>query len=330
MKIRSLLLIIILGTPLFMSAQDNCLQLDGQNDYVLLPAQDLTGKSEFTLEAWINPSSNITQNYQNILRQNGQGLPAAFLLAYQNLGTFISFGLNTTGGYKEIDHPVNAAQFSDNWHHLAGVYDGDKMRMYINGLPVDSINQTGTMDFSVNLANFIGRRAWNSPVEPFRGSVDEVRFWEVARTQQEIFNNMNCALSGPLPGLLAVYNLNSNSGVTAYDASGNGSAGILQSGPLWVTSPVAPVCAVGIEEEDLMYNINVYPNPVAQFFSIDIHINGPVYLSVYDALGRLVMGRRQLSYGTNTFANDFLSDGIMNFVISNDKGMIENRMVLVQ
>ena len=90
MKIRTLLLI-ILGTPLCLSAQDMCLEFNGQNNYGLMPAQDLTGKSEITLEAWINPDPNIPQYYQNIVRQNGQSIPAALLLAYQNNGNAISF-----------------------------------------------------------------------------------------------------------------------------------------------------------------------------------------------------------------------------------------------
>ena len=330
MKIRSLLLIIILGTPLFMSAQDMCLQFDGQNDYGLMPFQDLTGKSEITLEAWINPDPNIPQYYQNIVRQNGQSIPAALLLAYQNNGTAISFGLNTTSGYVEIDPPVSPSQFTNVWSHIACVYDGDLMRMYINGMLVDSAVNAGTMNFSQPNTIFFGRRTISSPTEPYHGKLDEVRIWDVARTQQEIFNNMNCALFGPIPGLLAVYNLNSASGTVVVDNSGNGSSGTIYNSPQWITSPVAPVCSVGIDEQNDAGDISIYPNPVTQFFSIDIQIDGPVYLSVYDALGRLLIDRRSLTYGTNTFANDFRSDGIMNFVISNDKSMIESRMVLVQ
>ncbi len=42
----------------------------------------------------------------------------------------------------------------------------------------------------------------------FDGIIDEVRIWDHARDEGEIAGQMNCALSGDEPGLLAYYSFN--------------------------------------------------------------------------------------------------------------------------
>ena len=73
----------------------------------------------------------------------------------------------------------------------------------------------------------------NSTYSTFNGQMDEVRIWNVTRTQVEIQANMNSEISSAT-GLVASYNFNqgvangNNAGVTtATDSSGNGNNGTL-------------------------------------------------------------------------------------------------------
>ncbi len=307
-------------------AQNTCLDLDGQDDYVNLPLQDLTGYDAITLEAWINPDANVNQTYQNILRQNSPGLPASYLLAYQNGSTIISFGINTQQGYKELDHPVNPNQFSGIWTHVAGTYDGSMMRMYLNGILVDSVQHIGLLYMPNPNGHFIGRRAGSTPTEYYHGLVDEVRIWTIARSQFDIFNDMNCALNGLKPGMLAVYNLNENQGVVAHDASGNGFDGTIMNGAAWIGSPVAPVCPVGLYNPSEAIEISVFPNPANNNFSILLKtaLQENLYVDIYNAYGQVVTSAIKLQFGPNEFHDILKCSGLYYVTVRNSHRIIRS------
>ncbi len=75
----------------------------------------------------------------------------------------------------------------------------------------------------------------SAPIQYFGGSMDEVRIWNVARTQTQIQNSMNCDV--PQQASLAAYYRfdqgsagGTNTGiVNAYDYSGNNNCGTLQN-----------------------------------------------------------------------------------------------------
>lgn len=70
----------------------------------------------------------------------------------------------------------------DSWSHAACVFDGAKVRVYIDG--VERENAAGTIGSSPGSAAAIGG---NSPSgEPFVGAIDSLRVFEVARTAAEI------------------------------------------------------------------------------------------------------------------------------------------------
>jgi hypothetical protein len=65
-------------------------------------------------------------------------------------------------------------------------------------------------------------------------SVDDLRFWRVARTGAEINSCMGYELSGAEPGLVAYFRLNDGRGLSASDTAG-GTGAALVDGPAWTT-----------------------------------------------------------------------------------------------
>lgn len=53
----------------------------------------------------------------------------------------------------------------------------------------------------------------------YNGLLDEVRVWNVARTQAEIAANMNAEISRKTSGLVAYWRMDEGSGQTAFDAT---------------------------------------------------------------------------------------------------------------
>jgi hypothetical protein len=53
----------------------------------------------------------------------------------------------------------------------------------------------------------------------FTGKIDEFRFWNVARTEQEIADNYKLILKGDEPGLVAYYHFDEGTGSAPKDSS---------------------------------------------------------------------------------------------------------------
>lgn len=236
-----ILLLLVIGLGKSLLAQDSCIVLDGVNDYVQIPPIDLTDSAEITLEAWIKPDRLTHHTYTEIFRQNGRGIPAAWLLSFQNRGKLLSFGIRTKSGYKELDIAVTPADYVGKWTHIAATYDGDQMITYVNGIPLDSQTYKGGLIDVYTVAN-IHRVGVSVRSEWFDGKIDEVRIWHVARTRGQIKKDKDCAITSPRKGLISVYNFSEGTGTVTKDASGNANHGILRNGTKWDTSSVATDC----------------------------------------------------------------------------------------
>ncbi|MDQ3048877.1 MAG: gliding motility-associated C-terminal domain-containing protein, partial [Bacteroidota bacterium] len=89
-------------------------------------------------------------------------------------------------------------------YHVAATYDGAFLKYYVNGCLTGQMAWTGNMVQS-NLITAIGNQS-SCQCEQYTGYIDEVRIWNVARTQTEIQTNMN-NLPTPTtqPGLLGYW-----------------------------------------------------------------------------------------------------------------------------
>jgi hypothetical protein len=199
----------------------NALDFDGLNDYVSMTSPGPTGTSDRTVECWIKTSAS--QQTQQILVDWGSASPlgARFTL---NMIAFGKIRIEVGGnGFNSTQSVADG-----NWHHIAVTYDHaatTKVRMYIDGVLETSNNFTQ----SVNTANSgirIGRRV--DGVNYFDGIIDEVRIWNVVRTQAEISASMNNEFCSAPSGLVAYYTFNqgiaggNNAGVSVLnDGAGN-------------------------------------------------------------------------------------------------------------
>ncbi len=157
------------------------LSFDGVNDYVNCGNDsvfDITDR--ITLAAWIKVNS-FDIGWQAIVTK-GDG---AWRLQRAGFGDTIEFactGLLVNGGPWIFGNtPVNDSR----WHHVAGVYDGSKLYLYVDGMLDVSKVATGTIntnDYPVYIgdnAEFLTRPYWN-------GRIDDVRIYERALSAGEI------------------------------------------------------------------------------------------------------------------------------------------------
>ncbi|MEO1185478.1 MAG: LamG domain-containing protein [Cyanobacteria bacterium J06636_27] len=113
------------------------------------------------------------------------------------------------------------------WTHLATVYDGTTLTLYVNG------EEYGSTSASFNFTNTEFKLGLPLNSDPyFKGKVDDVRIWNTARSAEEISDNYNQTLTGSETGLVGYWNFDiDNSGSTTIaDLTGNGNDGTLVNG----------------------------------------------------------------------------------------------------
>jgi hypothetical protein len=278
------ILTIVLGLCVKAQSFGNALLFDGVNDYV-----DMGNASTFdvgtavTYEAWINPDTTLSGFIFNKLVDWHEDMQLMFS---GNNVYFYLYGV--FGGTHLTSSPsISLHQYT----HVAATYDASTgtASLYINGV-FDTSKSVGSGVSNSNGNLYYGfnpvRYNW---LAPFKGIIDEVRIWDVARTESEIQSTMNQTLNGNEAGLKGYWKFDEGVDTIAYDATSNHNDGTI-SGATWVISVVLPVEQTinGIPEAfSLDQN---YPNPFNP--STKISWQSPIgshqTLKVYDVLGNEV------------------------------------------
>lgn len=199
-KYTLLFLIFLLYHFKFSFAQSSSLFMPNAVNYIEVGDLDVTG-DQLTVEALIH----YTGVSNNVVSKHTDPSNVNYLL---RIG---SFEITTTNGFANFGGVaaagVNLVQ--GETYHIAATYNGQFLRYYVNGCMTGEMPWTGDMAQS-NLVTAIGQQS-ACQCEQFRGFIDEVRIWNVARTQQEIADNM-LNLPNPTvePGLLAYYKFDGN------------------------------------------------------------------------------------------------------------------------
>jgi gliding motility-associated-like protein len=203
MHICKYLLNFLLLLPVTFSAgslKAQSLYMPSATNWVSVGDLDVTG-DQLTVEALIyytGASVNIVSKHTNPGDVN-------YLL---RIG---SFEITTTSGFAAFGG-VAAAGVSivpNRMYHVAATYDGASLKYYVNGCLTGQMPWTGTMVQS-GLITAIGNMS-TCQCEQFVGYIDEVRIWNVARTQAEISANMiNLPTPTTQPGLLGYWKFDGN------------------------------------------------------------------------------------------------------------------------
>ena len=230
----------LLAMPLVVLSQ-NALHFDGVDDRVSCgnaSSVQITG-NQITLEAWIKPSNFGTEYWRNNIINKEVWVPEAGFMLRCGAGGKLNFTLGN-GSWHELVSS-SAVLTANTWQHVAGTYDGSYMRIYVNGMIVDSMSapfgNISHANTNLTLGDYAGGGRYYS------GAMDEVRIWNVARSQQQLQATMNTEICSGVSGLVASYsfnqgqaNANNSNVVTLFDESVNANHGYLSNFALNGTS----------------------------------------------------------------------------------------------
>lgn len=156
----------------FRAAENKTLRLDGQSAVRVEMGNKKLPDGPFTVETWVKPNDKSSGDLISKAEQS------EFALNVAN---------NVPGFHAFIDERYTSAIATDalppdKWSHVAGVFDGKSLTLYVNGKPAASVPAAGKRSMNP-LPLFIGANpdARSAPTQFFAGALDEVRLSASAR-----------------------------------------------------------------------------------------------------------------------------------------------------
>lgn len=193
--------------------------------------------------------NNMTQlTYEAIIRVNNfksDKFPMKEIATIMGIEQYCLFRIGDAGfpaqqlqfsspGENKFPNADNSKLLQPNeWYHVAVTYDTEhktgiiyvdgkeqsRIENYGNGEPVNLGKQTRGKDFMFKIGHSYGDPDYME--RQLDGEICEVRIWNVARSQKEIFENMY-SVEPTTPGLCAYWKFNEGEGDVVKDYTGNG------------------------------------------------------------------------------------------------------------
>ena len=228
---------------IFAQGSGKMLDFNGSSSYVNCGAINLSG-SALTIMGWIKIdqfNTNTSQPGANIASLFGEENGAPTLLRFGDGGALAYDKLQFVISIGRSSYKLNGTSSlsTGKWYHIAGVYDGQTMKIYVDGILEASRSQTGSI--TTNTTFQIGQNY--NPARTFSGEMDEISVWKAGISQSTLRDYMCQSVSSSHPNystLEAYWKLDEVSGNTITDHAGNGHTGSLQNSPTRQTSS-API-----------------------------------------------------------------------------------------
>lgn len=212
------------------SGNDYFLKFDGIDDSVNCGnGASFNVGNVVTVEGWIFPTD--LSKREAIFSTRSANRAGAWQLEVGS-GSGGTNRIAVSGLYTWVIESADNAIQPNKWQHIAFVRNGaGNDKLYVNGAEV-AVGQSTLYNFTDNQDNkLIGSGAG----AVFPGNVDKLRIWNIARSREELVQDMNSTLNGNETGLVACWEMNENSGTITYDSTSNNNDGTI-IGATWKSS----------------------------------------------------------------------------------------------
>ncbi|MEU9409051.1 LamG domain-containing protein [Streptomyces sp. NPDC048281] len=162
------------------------LSFDGTAGAYAATASVLDTTAPFTVTAWVRLADDaVLTNMYTAVSQDGTGV-SRFLLQYDDTAGTWAFKVRSEDQTTKVSALAAAPVTKTGvWTHLAGVWDGAHVRLYVNGALEGSADTT--LSWAAPQGFSIGRARWDGGyVNRFKGAVDDVRAYGRALDADEI------------------------------------------------------------------------------------------------------------------------------------------------
>lgn len=238
--------------------------------YVNTPiSSSLQLNDNFTLECWVKvPAVSEIEEY--LIETYGTG-GGGYVLRINN-GRLMCYAIGATSPSIVSVNTLTLNQ----WHHVAATFDdaSNVAKLYIDGV-LDLTGSLNVDNFTTTTDLRIGARGDDTDVNDLL-YMDEVRIWNVVRTDAEIASNMNNCLVGNESGLVLYYDFEDvGNGNMVTDKSPNSNDGTVIAN----VDPRAPgvfACCFVNTQVSVTANVLTATMPGASYQWIDCSNNSPI------------------------------------------------------
>ena len=205
------------GTALFYNPY--AMDFDGSDDYVSTP---LLSVSTTSIAVWVKADA-VDTNYEVLVGADADA---------SNRGYILSKGGQTNQKWNffladRSEHAASSADITTSWTHVVGVHTGNEFQLYVNGALVDTQSSAYSVVGAPTYS--IGRRDYTGFNQYFAGSLDDVRIYNYALTDEQISRLSEGGYASPNldDGLIGYWKFDEGTGTVAEDFSGLNNSGSL-------------------------------------------------------------------------------------------------------
>lgn len=324
------------NTPGNMGCSANVLAFDGVDDKATIPNTgtsvlgDNSENKSYSVEMKVK--FNVVPIYHYLCGKEDVTSGFSLSMRYDRLNFYQAYDAGRRSG---IEYPISI--MPNTWYSIVATFDypTKTQKLYVNGVLVGSITDTGTPSFS-NAEIFLGFEPNSGGA--FYGKMSEFRIWDKVRTAQDAASyrsNQQQTLTTDV-NLLAHYKFNqgvangNNAGLTTlYNEVVGGPVGTLQNFTLngstsnWSYDNDA-LETLNTNEFSITDNVKVYPNPSTGIFTIAIENEATV--KVYDMLGKEIYTNTVKTGTTNIDISNYQS-GIYLLNVITENGSVTKKII---
>ncbi len=158
------------------------------NDRLRIAATAALAPAQVTVEAWVRPSRLPDGGARMMILTKGWADPvappfASYSIEYNPNGTFRCYAAASAAGEELLDGTIPVAP--GGWHHVACTYDGQALRLYVDGVADGDLPAAGTLQYGMTGSDDVLIGAWND-AQFFDGAIDEVAIHDRALPASEL------------------------------------------------------------------------------------------------------------------------------------------------
>jgi hypothetical protein len=190
------------------------LNFNGTNNYVSVPDNAVLnfGTGDFTIEADFQSSASQPSFAGIVAKDNpaNTGIGWQLVMVNNSIAAEFTDGSTFFGTGQGLQGSITLNDGA--WHHLAMVVSraSSSITLYVDGNVDVSVSDPAIATMNISSTTVPMLMGVDRDQNHFtNGTIDEVKIWNIARTQTAIQNNMNCAIApATATGLVAYYNFN--------------------------------------------------------------------------------------------------------------------------
>ena len=185
MRMKSLIIMMLFAINILYGQNSNkALLLDGDDDFMNTNGTVFGTLNAVTISAWIKSWSAGA-----ILTTHSHGV------YWESVELLTQWFIINQSDQMSTRQVLNFPGIADStWHHIAAVWDGGEMRIYLDGLAYGDSIEAPYLPWNSPASITIGaRESFATPlaISEIRGKIDELRVWNVVRSQSQIQAGMH-------------------------------------------------------------------------------------------------------------------------------------------